>query len=126
MNWSKDCAYDEAQKQRFHTTARTRLRHLVAALGFAPGSFDLCSNKAGVAVSGEITLHHEAVYIQVSQSALGGGMGILIRTCRGRRDYTGGANNWATLRLLDDIASLAAMVRRIAPGVADRPRGEGE
>ncbi len=115
MNWSKDCAYDEAQKQRFHTTARARLRQLAHALGFAPGSFDLRSNKAGVAVSGEVTLHREAVYIQVSQSALGGGMGILIRTCRGRRDYTGGANNWAPLGLLDDVPSLVAMVRRIAP-----------
>ncbi len=126
MNWSKDCAYDEAQKRCFHTTARARLRQLAAALRLPSGSYDLRSNKAGVAVSGEITLYHEAVYIQVSQSALDGDMGILIRTCRGRRDYTGGANNWAPLELLDDIASLAAMVRRIAPGVADRPRDEGE
>ena len=59
---------------------------------------------------GEITLHHAAVYIQVSQSALGGGMGILIRTCRGRRDYTGGTNNWAPLALLDDVSALAAKV----------------
>lgn len=79
-----------------------------------------------MAVSGEITLHHEAVYVQVGQSALGGGMSILIRTCRGRRDYTGGANNWAPPRLLDDVPSLAAMVRRIAPCVANRPGGEGE
>jgi len=126
MNWSKDCAYDDVQKQRFHAAARARLRQLADALGFAPGSFNLRSNKAGVAVSGEITLHHEAVYIQVRQSALGGDMGILIRTCRGRRDYTGGANNWAPLGLLDNIASLAAMVRRIAPCVADRPGGVGE
>ncbi len=53
-------------------------------------------------------------------------MGILIRTCRGRRDYTGGANNWAPLALLDDVPSLAAMVRRIAPCVAERPDGVGE
>lgn len=84
------------------------------------GSFDLRSNKGGIAVSGEITLHHEAVYIQVSQSALGGGMGFLIRTCRGRRDYTGGANNWNPLALLDDIPALAAKVRDVAPGLCSR------
>ncbi len=126
MNWIKDCAYDEAQKQRFHAAARSRLLQLAAALRLPSGSYDLRSNKAGPAVSGEITLHQEAVYIQVSQSALGGGMDILIRTCRGRRDYTGGANNWAPLRLLDDVRSFAAMVRRIALGVADRPGGVGE
>ncbi len=47
MNWAKDCAYDETQKQRFHTTARARLRQLAAALRMPSGSFDLRSNKAG-------------------------------------------------------------------------------
>ena len=82
MNWTKDCACDEAHKQRFHTAARARMRQLAIALRLTPDSYDLRSNKAGIAVSGEITLHHEAVYIQISQSALGGGMGILIRICR--------------------------------------------
>lgn len=121
MNWNQPCAYDEAQKYRFHSTARARLRRLAVDLKLAAGSYDLRSNKAGIAVSGEVTLHHEAVYVQVSQSALGGGMGILIRTCRGRRDYTGGPNNFASLDLLDDISSLAARVRTIARDL-DRAR----
>lgn len=118
MNWTQPCAYDDAQKRRFHSTARARLRQLAVALRLAAGSFDLRSNQGGIAVSGEITLHHEEVYIQVSQSALGGNMGILIRTCRGRRDYTGGPNNFAALDLLDDIPALAAIVRRVAPQLA--------
>lgn len=121
MNWNQSCAYDEAQKSRFHSTARARLRRLAVELKLAAGSYDLRSNKAGIAVSGEITLHHEAVYVQVSQSALGGDMGILIRTCRGRRDYMGGANNCASLALLDDIPALAARVRVIARDL-DRAR----
>ncbi len=123
MNWSKDCAYDEAQKRCFHTAARARLPQLAAELRMLSGSYDLRSNKAGVAVSGEITLHHEAVYIQVSQSVLGGGMGILIRTCRGRRDYTGGRNGWAPLALLDDVRALAARVRAVVPGLCSRDAG---
>ena len=113
MNWTKRCAYDEAQKHLFHSTARMRLRRLANALGFAPGSYDLRSNRAGIAVSGEVTLHHERVYIQVSQSALGGGMGVLIRTCAGRRDYVGGQNNFASLEILDDLPALAARVRGV-------------
>lgn len=125
MNWTKDYGYDEAQKQRFHTVARARLRQLVSALRLPSGSYDLRSNKGGIAVSGEITLHHECVYIQVSQSALGSGMGILIRTCRGRRDYVGGTNNWAPLTLLDDVPALAERARAVAPGLCS-PGGAGE
>ena len=123
MNWNHDCAYDEAQKQRFHAAARARLRQLAAALQLPTSSYDLRSNPAGIAVSGEITLHHAAVYIAVSQSALGGGMGILIRTCRGRRDYTGGPNHWAPLALLDDIPALAAKVRGVVPGLCSPAAG---
>lgn len=113
MNWTKPCAYDEAQKRLFHSTARRRLRQLAIELGFAPGSYNLRSNRAGIAVSGEVTLHHERVYVQVAQSALGGGMGVLIRTCDGRRDYVGGPNNFASLDILDDPPALAVRVRLV-------------
>jgi hypothetical protein len=86
MNWYARCAYDAAQKRRFHSTARARLRKLATELGLPVGSYDLRSNQGGIAVSGEVTLHHEAVYIQVSQPATGCDTGIFIRTCRGRRD----------------------------------------
>ncbi|WP_428393435.1 hypothetical protein [Lichenicoccus sp.] len=120
MNWEKPCGYDDAQKTLFHSTARTRLKRLAAELGLPAGSYDLRSNKAGVAVSGEVTLHHDQVYIQVGQSCMGAGMGVLIRTCRGRRDFTGGMNNFAPLALLDDLPALAERVRRIAPQLGRR------
>lgn len=113
FDWYARCAYDSAQKRAFHAAARSRLRKLAAALGFPKGSFDLRSNAGGIAVSGEITLHHEQVYVQVSQPATGADSGILIRRCQGRRDYTGGRNHFAPLRLLDDVAELAPEVRRI-------------
>ena len=113
MNWTKPCGYDETQKRLFHSAARTRLRRLAIELGFAPGSYDLRSNQGGIAVSGEVTLHHERVYVQVGQSALGGGMGVLIRTCDGRHDYVGGPNNFALLEILDDLPRLAVRVRAV-------------
>lgn len=120
MNWDKTCAYDDAQKTLFDSTARNRLRRLAAELGLPNGSFDLRSNKAGIAVSGEVTLHHDHVYIQVGQSCLGVGMGVLIRTCRGRRDFTGGMNTFAALAMLDDVPALAERVRRIVPQLGRR------
>ncbi|MCW5738167.1 MAG: hypothetical protein KIS73_28860 [Enhydrobacter sp.] len=113
MDWYAPCAYADAQKRRFHTKARTRLRQLADQLGFCPGSYDLRNNAGGIAVSGEITLHHEAVYVQVSQPATGADTGILIRSCAGRRDYTGGRNHFAPLALLDDIPALAARVKSV-------------
>ena len=38
---------------------------------------------------------------------------ILIRTCKGRKDYTGGVNHFVALAMLDDIPALAAAVRAI-------------
>jgi len=112
-DWYIRCAYDPLAKRRFHAAARARLRRLAATLGFPPASFDLRSNQGGIAVSGEITLHHERVYVQVSQPATGADSGILIRTCKGRRDYTGGPNDFAPLSMLDDIPALAARVRTV-------------
>ncbi len=111
FDWSKSCSYDDQQKDRFHRTAKRRLKDLAALLGWSPGSYDLRTNRAGVAVSGEITLHHDAVYVQVSQFASHGLNGILIRSCNGRKDYHGCRNTFAHLTLLDDLPALAARVR---------------
>ena len=120
IDWYARCGYDAEVKQRFHTAARVRLRQLAKALSFRPKSFDLRSNLGGIAVSGEITLHHDDVYIQVCQPATGADSGILIRTCQGRRDYTGGRNHFAPLRLLDDTPTFAAQVRAVMGTKASR------
>ena len=120
MNWYKPCAHDGDQKRAFHSTGRKRLKALAEALDFAPGSFDLRSNPGGIAVSGEVTLHHEHLYVQICQPASGWDTGILIRSCRGRKDYTGGRNHFAPLSELEDIADLASRCRTVL-GEGDRP-----
>ena len=113
FDWNRSCSYDEQQKRRFHTTARSRLKKLAAELALPPGSFEIRSNRAGIAVTGQVTLHHTAAHIQVGQFGLSSGHGILIRTCKGRKDYTGGPNHFVALTMLDDIPALAAAVRAI-------------
>jgi hypothetical protein len=113
FDWTKNCSYDEQQKRRFHITARSRLKKLAAELHLPAGSYEVRSNKAGIAVAGEITLHHDRAYIQVGQFGVSSGHGILIRTCKDRKDYTGGANHFVALAMLDDIPALAAAVRAI-------------
>lgn len=91
----------ESDKLRFHRDGAAFLRDVAKAVGMPNGTYDVRSNKAGPAVSGEVTLHGETLYVQLSESCVGGpGIGILFRSCRGTRDFTGGQNNWTTLRKL--------------------------
>lgn len=115
FDWRKTVTYDDAAKKAFHSAAGRQLRKLAAELGFSKESFDLRSNKAGPAVSGEITLHHEDLYVQVSQSTMGPEKSILIRTCEGRKDYSGGRNHFAPIDWLDDdgIHLLANFCRQV-------------
>jgi len=118
MDWYATCSNEPERKRRFHETARARLRKLASELRLHAGNFDLRSNQGGIAVSGEVILHHEKFYVHVSQPATRANTGILIRICRGRRDYTGGANHFAPLSLLDDIPALA---ERVVAIIGDLP-----
>jgi hypothetical protein len=93
---------------------RRRLKQLAAALGLSPDTYDLRSNLAGTAVAGEITLHADRIYVQVSQSFTGYDSSILFRTCDGREDYVGGANNFASLDLLNRPRNSRAASRKSA------------
>lgn len=93
-----------ARKAKYHSLARRKLRRLANLLGLASKDYRLSTNAAGPAVCGETTLHTDALYIQVSQSALGSGHEILFRRCKGRDDYSGAQNYFAPARRLDDVA----------------------
>ena len=111
FDFRKRVAYDDDAKRLFHRHARRQLGLLAAALGLAPGSFDLRSNQGGIAVSGEATLHTDHIYVQACQPATGHDSGVLFRVCEGRKDYTGGRNNFASLELLNDPGQLARLIR---------------
>ncbi len=59
FDWIKPSAHNEPQKHRFHREARKRLQVLAEELFLTRHSYGVRSNKGGVAVSGEITLHGE-------------------------------------------------------------------
>ena len=113
FDFRRSVAYHAEAKRLFHSRARSQLRRLATALGLEPGSYDLRSNQAGIAVSGEITLHSDHLYVQVSQSAMGYHSGILFRTCKGRKDFVGGTNNFASLDLLNRPGELAHWIREV-------------
>ena len=113
FDFRKLVAYDAAAKLLFHSRARSQLRRVAMALGLRPRDYDLRSNQGGIAVSGEITLHSDHLYVQVSQSAMGYHSGVLFRTCKGRKDYSGGPNNFASHDLLNRPDELAYWIREV-------------
>ena len=113
FDFRKPVAYHAEAKRLFHSRVRSQLRRIATALGLEHGSYDLRSNQAGIAVSGEITLHGDHLYVQVSQSATGHHSGVLFRTCEGRKDYVGGPNSFASLDLLNRPDELAHWIRGV-------------
>ncbi|OZA00400.1 MAG: hypothetical protein B7X99_04300 [Rhizobiales bacterium 17-65-6] len=93
-------SYDEAAKRTFHAEGRAAMRRLAEALEMDEGSFDIRSNKAGPAISGEITLHGEEIWVQLSLSCMGPDHEVLFRRVRGRDDHCGERNRWASINEL--------------------------
>ena len=103
------CSYNDVNKAFFHATGKRILRKLAKALKMAPGTFDIRSNKAGVACSGEVTLHSDNWYIQFSVGC-SSQMGFMVRACDGRKDYSGGPNHWMSW---DTLFNIPDLVKRI-------------
>lgn len=73
--------FHHVEKTRWLREGKALLRRLAADLGLSPGTFDVRDNPAGPAVSGEVILHGERIYVH-----LGGTIGYA-RACKGRKDY---------------------------------------
>ena len=104
--------YDSDAKAVFHKEGRKAMSRLAKALGLQRGQFDLRANMAGIACSGEITLHATQLYIQLSLSCMGPGHEVMFRSCEGRKDYVGGRNHFASVAELIEPARLAERIRR--------------
>ena len=113
--------YDPEAKRAFHREARLALRVAARHLGLEPDQYDLRSNFAGPAVSGEITLHADKIYVQASIPSFGPGREVLFRRCRDRRDYLGDRNNFCDIAILAVPERFRALVVR-ETGLSINPR----
>jgi len=101
---SSSVAYNHEAKSEFLRTGKQMAIRLAAGLGLNEDQYDVRVNKAGIAVSGDVVLHTDTHYVCLSQS--GSDRGFLVRSCKGRRDFTGGCNHfvkWESLRDLDRV-----------------------
>jgi hypothetical protein len=110
-DFRKSVSYDPDAKRLFHTNAQRQLQLLAKELDLPSGAYDVRSNQGGIAVSGEVTLHADRLYVQACQPATGRDTGILIRACQSRTDYVGGRNHFASLDLLNAPDLLARRIR---------------
>ena len=83
-------------KARFHRVGKSVLRKVARDIGLDRAEYDIRSNKGGVAVLGEVTLHADGLYVVMGGSFFEQAGEVMYRTCRDRKDYSGGPNQWST------------------------------
>lgn len=101
------------RKRNFHRDAPKILAELADEIGLEKSSYEIKSNLGGQAVSGEVILHGEGIYIKMFESAVGTpGIQMQYRSCKGRRDMTGGPNQaWPTPTTLNIPAMRGNFIR---------------
>ena len=115
-------SYDAVAKDLFHADGRRAMRNLAHALTLPEGSYTIRSNRSDPSVSGEITLHGEEVWVQLSLGALGPENEVSFRRVRGQHDLLGDRRRFAAIRELLNPARFADHLRRelhLAPAAAE-------
>jgi hypothetical protein len=111
------CSYNDVNKAEFRRLSLKLLRAACNLMGLPAGSFSIRYNAAGVACSGDATLHAEDVYVSFNADGVCSHLGVLVRSCEGRKDYVGGRNCWYPFAKLaeegpEGLAQFADAVRR--------------
>lgn len=99
-------------KLKYHQLGKRVLKVIAAELGLQSGTFDIRSNLGGTAVAGEVTLHGEHIYIQFCEPM--NGLEVLYRSCKSRKDYSGGANHWMRYDDLLDLPRACNEFKRVS------------
>ena len=100
-------SYNDEAKRQFASQGKKVLKAIAESMGLAKGTYDIRWNPGGIAVSGDIVLHGESIYVDLSQTFAGPDCGFMYRSCKGRKDYTGGVNHWANWDQLLDLDKFA-------------------
>lgn len=101
-----------SQKETFARIGKKIAREIAKLMELAPGTFDIRYNKAGSAVMGDLRLHTDSLYLTLEPSCTG--LGFMYRSCKSRKDYTGGRNQWAQYSELHDLSKLVEKLKKTA------------
>lgn len=100
-------------KLEYHRLGKQVLRAIAKELGLQSGTYDIRSNLGGTAVAGEVQLHGEHIFIQFCEPM--NGLEVLYRSCKGRKDYSGGSNNWMRYDDLLDLPRACERFKMVGP-----------
>ena len=105
-------SYNEPAKARFKREGMALLREVVRILRLPKGTYDLHYNAAGIACSGDCTLHADNFYVSFDLDCCNW---ILVRTCEGQKDFTGGPNRQYSFSQLaiEGAKGLASFIKHI-------------
>lgn len=112
----------EIRKANMHRDGKAFLKKVAQALDYKLSEVRVSSNMGGIAVSGEVTLHTDELYIWIQGDLFRSGLVLTYRTCKGRDDYCGGANHMLPLEKLVDPENRAIWLATLAK-MRDNQRG---
>jgi hypothetical protein len=106
-------------KAKFHADGKKFLKAFAAEIGVADAC-EISSCLGGPGVLGEVGLHADSLYLTIFES-IEPGVRIMYRSCKGRKDHTGGPNMYVTMKDInepDALARFVATCKRMATATA--------
>lgn len=94
-------------KDQFHRYAKQYLKDIAVNMGLGTNEYEIRSNKGGPGVLGEVILHTDHLYVCMGGSVSWGDKSFYYRTCKGRKDYTGGVNTFMKYKDLENPENVA-------------------
>lgn len=112
---TKDACYDYVNKQEYRRLGRKILKELAETVGLKKEEYDIRFNPGGDACSGDHTLHTDWFYLALHDNLSSGWF--YYRTCKGRKDYSGGNNRIVYWQQLENhgLQGLADAINRDCP-----------
>lgn len=110
------CELGSVDKKALGQAIKSVLRAVAKSEGWQASEYDVRYNPGGEAVKGDGVLHGEDLYVSVAPDCAG--LGVLVRNCRRRKDYTGGPNGWMPWQTFFGAGSASELtdcIRKIAP-----------
>lgn len=87
---TRAACYNYENKKEYQRLGRRILKEIAEKLNLKKGEFDIRFNPGGIACSGDHVLHSDKIYLALHDN-IGFGS-FYYRTCKGRKDFTGGYN----------------------------------
>ena len=114
-------------KRYFLNTGALILADLASLIGPILGQYEIRKNPAGPAVSGDVILHADHLYVCFSQDS-NAEWGFYWRTCDSRTDYEGHKNRWMPWSALENRGQVAEEMRKtiddVIPDIERRKDGQ--